>query len=321
MDLAIAAQELSASLRHLPPTAHLLAAGGMIVGLVLWMAGQSILRLIFAALGSLTGAGVGFFLLPIIAPETVAGFPSPHVGLGAGGLIGLLLGIALFRFAVAILLGGGFAVAATLIAAAGVQFQPVSDTEGLRRDYERLSAPLDPGLITPLQVPLPNGHNGALPPEYEPIERHDHPENGYHEADKETGNGDRVREVINSMKPVAERIRVFIVARVDDFLESWETLTGRQQAIVISSSFAGLAAGFLLGFLFPGRSSAAATAMAGAAVWIPSLVWLWRAMEAPGAESMLSLSPAVWLVIWGAASVAGFAIQSARSTHWKRVKS
>src|SRR5690606_6268339 len=119
--------DFAPALEHLPPTAHLLAAGGVIVGLVLWAVGQKILRVVFAALGSLAGGAAGFFLLPLLAPTTVAGYPSPYVGLLIGSLIGMTIGIVLFRFAVAILLAAGAGVAALLIGAAAVQFQPVTD--------------------------------------------------------------------------------------------------------------------------------------------------------------------------------------------------
>lgn len=310
MDLTLAllaALEIPESFRQLPPAAHLLAAGGVIVGLVLWAAGEKILRLIFAAFGAIIGAGVGFFLLPIIAPATVAGFPSPHVGLAAGGLLGLLLGILLYRFAVAILLAGGLGVAAVLIAAASVQFQPMPDAENLRRDYA--------DLYTPLQMPLPE-HEGpasesVLPePEGDDLAEVDTPEER-----------DRLAQVMEGVGPVADRVRIFLRARAEEFGESWSELSSRQQAIVMSSAVAGLATGFILGFFFPGRSSAGATAMAGAAVWLPCTAWLWQKMEAPGAEHLLTLSPATWLAIWGGATIIGFGIQSGGSFRLRRKRS
>jgi hypothetical protein len=311
-------QGLSATLQHLPPAAHLLAAGGLIVGLVLWIAGHRILRIVFAALGGLSGAGAGFFLLPTVAAETIAGYPSPHVGLAAGGLIGLVLGILLFRFAVAILLAGGLGIAASLLAAAAVQFQPIADTEAMRRGYEDLTAPLaptpppfddDPYLYPPESEPPPAPSLAPAPPP-ELDEQGEPP----HEPD-------RLRQALDSMKPVAERIRIFLQARAEEFADAWSGLTSRQQGIVISATLAGLISGFLLGLLFPTRSSAAATAMAGAAVWLPCLAWLWRTMEAPGADRLLALSPGAWLAIWAGAAVIGFVIQSAGSIRWRRRKS
>jgi hypothetical protein len=306
MDLATAlwtTKDLSASLEHLPPVAHLLAAAGVVIGLVLWAVGRKILRLVFAALGSLAGGGAGFFLLPTVAPEVIGGFPSPHVGLIVGGLIGVTLGIVLFRFAVGILLAIGMGVAATLIGAAAVQFQPVTDSEALRRDYEALSAPL--------QMPLPD----PTVPEAEPAGEIDPPRERAPPAEPEgppppAADQDQLRSMLKAAEPVAERVRLFIQARADEFGEAWGQLSGRQQATVVSAALAGVAAGFILGLLFPAKSSAAATAMVGAAVWMPCLTWLWRAMDAPGAEQLVTLAPALWLAAWVLAAFLGFAIQS-----------
>jgi hypothetical protein len=309
----LSAPGFSAALEHLPPTAHLLAAGGVIVGLVLWAAGHKILRLMFAALGSLAGGGAGFFLLPMFAPQTIAGFPSPHVGLVAGGLIGVTLGILLFRFAVGILLAIGLGVAATLIGAAIVQFQPITDSEALRRDYEALSAPMQfqaPGFLPrefpqPSPVPAPDpeypGEHDLVGP---PPNSHGDPSALPH------AEGDPMRTVLEAMQPVAERVRAFLRARGEEFSAAWGQLSSQQQATVVSASLAGIAAGFILGLVFPGRSSAAATAMAGAAVWLPCLAWLWRAMDAPGSAQLLTLPTWTWLAGWGAAAMMGFAIQS-----------
>jgi hypothetical protein len=305
MDLATAlwtTKDLSASLEHLPPLAHLLAAAGVVIGLVLWAVGRQILRLVFAAFGSLAGGGAGFFLLPMFAPETIAGFPSPHVGLVAGGLIGVTLGILLFRFAVGILLALGMGIAAMLIGAAAVQFQPVTDAEALRRDYEALSAPL--------QMPMPDvpGLDRDGPREFnQPLEQDlpSEPEPPTPESQR-----DQLREVLKAAEPVAERVRLFLQARAEEFTVAWGQLSGRQQATVVSGALAGLAAGFILGLLFPAKSSAAATAMVGAAVWMPCLTWLWRAMDAPGSETLVTLAPALWLAAWVVAAFLGFAMQS-----------
>jgi hypothetical protein len=299
--------DLSTTLQHLPPTAHLLAAAGVLIGAVLWLAGEKILRMVFAALGSLIGAAMGFFLLPTVAPATAFGFPSPHVGLVAGGLIGLILGILLYRFAVAILLAGGLGIAALLLSAALVQFQPLGTPGDFEReDYHEAPASL--------QAPPPPGDAEAAEgpqatPEVDPPA---------HLEDAEVPERDRIREALETVRPVAERVRSFLHARGEEFADAWGQLTGRQQAIVISSTLAGVITGFLLGMFFPRRSAAAAKAMVGAAVVLASGLWLWRAIDAPGAERLVTLVPAVWLAIWAVTALLGFFIQSLGSIRFRR---
>jgi hypothetical protein len=307
MDLSAfwSTQELSASLRHLPPAAHLLAAGGVIVGLVLWGAGEKILRIVFAALGALVGAALGFFLLPTFAPEMVLGFPSPHVGLFAGSMVGLIFTLTIYRIAVAVLLAGGLSVAAMLVAGAVVLSPPLSDHGIPGGDQTAHSSPAsapdgderaaaearDPGSSA-----AATGREGEAAP--------------LHAEGEGPGDHDRFRGAIEAVGPMAERIRVFVAARWDEFGESWGELAGRQQAVIVSAALSGAVVGFVLGFLFPRRSAAAATAMSGAAVAMPAFAWLFKAMEAPGAALLLSLPPIGWLIIWMVAAAAGFTIQS-----------
>ncbi len=74
-----------------------------------------------AGAGLLTGGAVGFLMLPEATPS-IAGIPSPYIGLGGGAIIGLMGGIALLRFAIAIATGLAFGVAGLLICATYLHF-------------------------------------------------------------------------------------------------------------------------------------------------------------------------------------------------------
>jgi hypothetical protein len=118
----LASQSPPAGLHSLPPAIHIVAALGLVGGIVFWVLGRKLLRPAFAFLGGVVGGFVGFFVFPTFAPADVFGAPSPYVGLAAGGCMGLVAGVVLYRFAVAITTGAALALAGALIAAVGLHF-------------------------------------------------------------------------------------------------------------------------------------------------------------------------------------------------------
>src|SRR5712671_4624976 len=114
-------------LTSLPPAIHILAALGLASGIVFWVLGRKLLRPAFAFLGGVVGGFAGFFLFPTFAPADVFGAPSPYVGLAAGGALGLVAGVVLYRFAVAIVMAGALAMAGVLVSGTALHFTPVQD--------------------------------------------------------------------------------------------------------------------------------------------------------------------------------------------------
>jgi hypothetical protein len=106
----------SSSVQSLPWIAHAMIGVCLVIGAVLWLAGRKVIKPVFSLLGAALGGAIGFLMLPE-AISSVAGIPSPYIGLGAGAIIGLMGGIALLRFAMAIGTGVAFGVAGLLICA------------------------------------------------------------------------------------------------------------------------------------------------------------------------------------------------------------
>src|SRR5512140_1812676 len=111
----LAAAEPS-SVRSLPWVAHAVVGAGLAAGIVMWLCGGRLLKPVFALLGGLMGGSIGFVLMASVT-ESIAGIPSPYLGLGVGAVLGLIAGIALFRFAVAISTGLAFGIAGLLVSA------------------------------------------------------------------------------------------------------------------------------------------------------------------------------------------------------------
>lgn len=125
--LSLAAQS-PIGLESLPPVAHILAGLGIVAGLFFWLLGRKLLRVAFWFMGAVVGGFVGFFMFPSVSPETVFGAPSPYVGAGAGFILGMVIAMVLYRFAVAIVSAGALAAVGALVAATVLQFGPVQET-------------------------------------------------------------------------------------------------------------------------------------------------------------------------------------------------
>jgi hypothetical protein len=117
----------ASSVGSLPFAAHILAVIGLGCGLVLWLVGQRVLKPIFGLLGAALGGLTGFLVLPNLASDTIAGLPSPYVGLAIGAVFGLGAGLLLFNFALSISTALAVGLAGLLIGAAAVKFQPMQD--------------------------------------------------------------------------------------------------------------------------------------------------------------------------------------------------
>jgi hypothetical protein len=114
-------------LQSLPVAIHIFAGLGLVGGIVFWVLGRKLLRPGFAFIGGVAGGFVGFFLFPTFAPPEVFGAPSPYIGLAAGAGLGIVAGVVLYRFAVAIVTSGALGMAGVLVAATALHFGPVQN--------------------------------------------------------------------------------------------------------------------------------------------------------------------------------------------------
>jgi hypothetical protein len=255
-----------------PPFAtHILAVIGLGCGLVLWLVGQRVLKPVFGVLGALAGGLVGFLVLPNVASETIAGFPSPYVGLAIGGVFGLGAGLLLFNFALAISTALALGLAGLLVGAAVVKFQPMQDA--------------------------PNTLSTLRSQAAESVQAND------------PGTGTRRERVIATAKPLAQTVREFADTRVEEVQSAWSRMTPKDQVILALCGVGGTAAGFFVGLFFPKKSAAVATSLFGSAVWLPSLVWVVHALNVPGVEHIDGRGTVFWLVTWGVIALIGMIVQ------------
>lgn len=282
-------------IQSLPWGVHALVALGMAAGLVLWLIGQRVLKPLVVTLVVLAGGTIGGLLVP---STSWGASLTPWHGIGLGIVAGLLIGLLLYRSAMALGFGVVLGLLLPLGAAAILEAYPlaapnrsVPAAKGGWVETERLAK----GLGT---------RSGAHEAEFAILSAAWQDKAATVEKDAEA----IVEKMPENLKPAAERIGEFWSGLTSKVGESWRGLPGTHQAILALCGAIGLATGIITGLMLPGWASATVTSMFGAAVWLPCFVWLSNAMGAPW-MARLDRSAMQWLGIWGAASVVGLIVQ------------
>jgi len=283
----------AAGLDALPWGAHALAAAALVAGLIMWLNGRRFVKPLYALLFALGGAAIGF-----AGPSALGLHADPYLGLGIGLLVGFLVSAIVYRFTMALTLAGVAAVAAPLLAAAVINIsESRTATDGLP-DPSRVATDLL-----------------SQAPDNESI----HATNGGANGDPIT-DADSARGSENESSPAllddlqvaaleaSERIRAVALAIWSDAIDRFDAMPPLHRLILLLAVLGGGAAGFALGFSFPGKVAAIATAFVGAAVWLGGASWMATLMSVPPSRIGLS-SPLSWVVLWLAVSVAGTLIQ------------
>jgi hypothetical protein len=269
--MLVALAQADPTIADLPLAAHMAVALAMGAGVLLWLSGRTVFRPLLGAFGAVFGALIGFFLVPNLLPPVVFDIPSPFWGMGVGAALGLTAGIVLYRFAVATGMGLVFAVTALLTTGILINSTPVNDAASTARSV----------------LPRPTALHQAeqlrdVPPADLPA----------------------------AAAPLAAQVRSFLNDSASELAQAWNQIPRRDQVRLGVATCTGMIVGLLLGILAPRRSAAAASALLGSAIWLPSAVWLLHAMEAPWL-GFLNLPILAWIVIWALCGVFGFIVQGA----------
>ncbi|MCH7792035.1 MAG: hypothetical protein IID31_07135, partial [Planctomycetes bacterium] len=82
----------------------------------------------------------------------------------------------------------------------------------------------------------------------------------------------------------------------------------RDRSVISAAGFVGAILGGMLGLVMPKRASALFTALFGAAIWMPCLVYLLTAFDMP-IGFLTALSARAWLIAWAVVSFVGASSQ------------
>lgn len=301
------------SAETLPVVMQFLAAAGIGIGLMLWLAGRRMVRGMFAIFGLVTGGGTGFFASAHIGVAEVANVPTPLVGLLAGALVGLLASVLMYRAFMAI--GSAAVLGLAAVLGAGVMtLQPAMSADS--------SAAV---ALTPSQLLLP-GVPELPDAEEQPsaLERLKRETESLTRRTRDMLNEQDVARIREVSDEAAQRALVFGKAVANEAELVWGELTPGQQTSITLWGLVGVGIGFLLGMAMPGRSSMLVTSVAGAAIWLPCSLWLGSSMGAanvvPQWGRLTAQPPMFWLGLWIVISLFGVAAQWVMSPQHSRRK-
>jgi hypothetical protein len=273
------AGEMLDALRDLPVGAHTLAFTGLVVGLVLWSFGRRFVRPGFALVGMVIGAVLGFFTtasIPMIDPFPI---PAPYVGLGGGALGGVILAVLLFRVAMAASTALVMALMGVLVACTylDLKLEPADGATTHAVNEFQLDAPEDTSSF-------------ELPPFLSPV------------------SNEAPTDAERAARGATVKTRRFVRALGAELTSLWDRLPEQSQIVLGLSAALGGAIGALSGIGAPRRTAGAVTAMLGAGMFLPCLVWIAHVKDLPGRD-LLHRRPLEWIMIWLGVSAVGIVIQ------------
>ncbi|MEM7754785.1 MAG: hypothetical protein AAF297_04015 [Planctomycetota bacterium] len=277
----------------LPPEAHVTLAVAFLGGLVLWAAGAKVLRPMFALLGVLIGAFVGLVAAGILGLGSFGGIGGWLITMLIGGVIGLVVTLALVKMAIvftaaATFLVVGFAGGMVYVQATGGPAEdiapPVNDTADRDSDGGLLFKDPRTDALVPLAMLF---------------------------SDDEDDNPESVTaEQVEHVVVLAARVQATVRSAIDLAARHWAALGTDQKAAVAGSTLGGLAIGLFAGFFLPKRSTAVITALGGSAAFLFSGVALIEGLPwlAP-ARNAVAQTPIVWALVWAGVAALGLLVQ------------
>ncbi len=334
---------ISDLIQQLPVSVHLMALSGLIIGVIVLLAGGKLLRALVALLGAAFGAIVGLTIIALF-PDT----SDPVLGMLIGAGAGLLLGIALYRFYMAIALALLFGLAApvgvfafnsitgTWQPAAGplpIEAQMLDGVPVTDAEIGEPEAPADSGEETTDSAPTDAG-DVETPSEADPAEPTDPDvslteevteqitdlldESGATEALREEAiqqlgdeaglDADRAQDLADQARPVLDTAGRIMRSIFGECRDRFQALPASQQWSVSLAAVIGMILGGVIGLLLPASAATLVASAAGAALTISSASWLAARYEVPIVQD-LPTQPTATLLVWAALWIGGTVFQ------------
>lgn len=282
---------------------HVLPEGGsvplgtaLMAGLLLWLVGARVIKPVFFLFGLAIGAFVGTTILPLtglptFTPGGVTLTPG-ITGLIAGGILGSLVSLAMFRLVIAITSAMAFAAAGVLGAMIFLHFNPTI-TDGQLTDTETALVETTDSLA------------GITTSLNDTINR----EAAQHASDLiDQDNKVLDDDTKQQLKDAAARSKEFVEQMYNTIKADLDQRPTRDKLIALSSGFAGLAFGLLVGVVLPKRTTALVTALFGSAVCMASITALLTARSGARPD-FLNQSAVTWAIAWVILTIVGLMVQ------------
>lgn len=255
-----------------------------LVGVALWLFGAKLMKPAAAFVGAVLGATAGFAVLAGTGGAGAENQPPLAAGVGIGALLGLGAALLLYRMVVA-------TTAAATLAAIGVLATASAWGPALGSNLARPTAAVaHPSVAqgSPSQakfVMLPSGTIvRAKPTEQKP----------------------------QTSDTVLAASAIGVDGGIEGLRSAFLSMDPAKRSGVLLAGLAGGLTGLFVGLVWPRRTSALVSAIAGSALWLAAVVWIARTNDLPGA-ALAERTPAGWLITWALVAIIGFAIQGLMS--------
>lgn len=265
-------------------------------GLTLWLFGAKLVKPVFLFLGLAIGGFVGATLVPyidFIGTIRIAGIGiTPGItGLMVGGLIGALIALAMFRMVVTLTAALAFAAAGLMSAFIFLHFYPTGGTQtDLSTPPESLvEAEESPNLVDQFREEVAGRYVDSLT------------------EDQDPENSLLTEEAKQQILDAAARSRAFVARVGTTIKDDFNTRPARDKFVILSSMFAGLGLGLLVGVVIPVRTAALVTSLFGSAVWMSSTIALLTARGNP--PGFIDQKPVVLAGVWIIVTILGLLAQ------------
>lgn len=268
----------------------------LMAGLLLWLVGARVIKPVFFLFGLAIGAFVGTTILPLtglptFTPGSITLTPGV-TGLIAGGILGSLVSLAMFRLVIALTSAMAFAAAGVLGAMIFLHFNPTITDAQLTDTQAALVETTDSlaGITTSLNDTI--NRQAA-----------EHATNLIDQDDKILDD-----ETKQQLKDAATRSKEFVEHLYNTIKADLDRRPTRDKLIALSAGFAGLAFGLLVGVVMPRRTTALVTALFGSAVCMASTAALLTARTGSRPD-FLNQSAVIWAGAWVTLTIIGLMVQ------------
>jgi len=268
----------------------------LMAGLLLWLVGARVIKPVFFLFGLAIGAFVGATIIPLtglptFTPGGVTLTPG-ITGLIAGGILGSLVSLAMFRLVIAFTSAMAFAAAGVLGAMIFLHFNPTI-TDGELTNTE--SAMLE---TTDSLAGITTSLNDTI---------------NRQAAEHATNLLDQDNTILDDdtkqqLKDAATRSKEFVEHLYNTIKADLDQRPTRDKLIALSAGFAGLAFGLLVGVVMPKRTTALVTALFGSAVCMASTAALLTAQNGARPD-FLNQSAITWAILWVILTAIGLMVQ------------
>lgn len=299
------ADEAFSFVQALPLEAHVAIGVMLLVGLGLWLFGAKLIKPLAAITGLVLGGLVGMIAVPALGVEEFAGQPGALVGLGLGAVLGLVVAMMALKAAIIVAAGASFAAVGFLGGAIYVSNNPLPDDSPPAFAIDDADRASDGRLL------YTNPYSGKRMT-IDELTATLREANSFLSGGIRTGGeeGEETPADDARLEAISARCEAIVREANDMLKRHWNALSTRERIVVSGATVGGLALGLLIGLVFPKKSTALISALAGSAIWLTAAVLLIDGYI-PSMQALTDQPPTIWAFTWGAVFVLGLVIQMA----------